>query len=755
MFELLALKNRNDYFKPQNQRIARGTYCYRWVGFDEETLIFLRKIHIETQLKGLYIKKPIPNPTESEVNYFYERTDNQFKMDKEYLLENGKAWFRTTNQESMELICDAIYEMLLKLQSMGTNSNILKNAYIKFMCWGRYQFESILGAIGQQVPPKILFEGELTKYELYMLFILARSGCDVVIVNFESDEAYLKIDPSSAFSKLVYGKKTGVPSHHFSKIDIAAIERASREAEEIKHLEGTVATNTWLKGDFFDALEKNNMERCFEGSPKINNLFVIYKGIDQKEAYRNRLYRLKTKLEKKKKLFVVDEKIPNPTMEEVGKIRKFSYQEKQDMIEQMSMEIDISVDRTVVMLAKRAFLAVMQEMNQMSLFQLHNHGIRLLCWLKRFGGPMFEHYQLENLPIFLYYGAASQGEAAFMTMLSLMPIDVIYICPDKSAQDTFISLNMAKKAIIYELADSMPVESFPNAEHKMKVATTAYEAERDLDKMLYSGTTGLYRNRQFRRSTPVTLKTTQDEIGILWKEHAKYRPSFSVEENRVTVPNLFVKICGVEERSEVEYFKKIKEMITVNTIVVTRIPFMPESCSSPMRQNIRQFIKNGKILPDKIKNAPNYTYDYLSDDTQAYIFEKIQELIDLNWIKCDMPNLSETILATLLNLGKKTIRLIQQFDFTAEIPKVLIVDVDEAMLSLEDGIYLSFLNLVGFDIAVFTPTGYRNIEKYIKEDAYEEFQVGRYLYNLMVPNLGGGGQDNGGFINKIFGLGRK
>ena len=57
------------------------------------------------------------------------------------------------------------------------------------------------------------------------------------------------------------------------------------------------------------------------------------------------------------------------------------------------------------------------------------------------------------------------------------------------------------------------------------------------------------------------------------------------------------------------------------------------------------------------------------------------------------------------------------------------------MCSLEDTIYTAFLNLVGFDIILYVPTGYRTIEKYLKEDIMEEHQAGEYLFDLTVPRL--------------------
>lgn len=755
MFNFLEIKDKNDYFKPQNQRAAKGVYCYHWIGFDDETLLFFRKIQSASQTYGTYFKKNFSNPTESEVNYFYEQTGHVFLMEKKAILQNVKQWIPLTNQEKIQLLADSIYEMLLLLQGKGMNVNILKNAFIKFMCWSRYLFDGILPYLGENTLPKILYEGEISKYEIYMLWILAKAGCDVIIVNFENEDAYLKIDSESVFSKAAYGKRRGIPPIHFSKIDLTAIEQAEKQKEEIKRVESSIITNSWMTGDALEEAEKTNTQRNYLAAPKICNLFVRYRGIDQKEEYENRLFRFRAKMEKKRPVLVLEQRIGNPTMDEVKKSKPFSYTAKQQMLEQMAMEIQVSADKTINTLVKRAFLTVMEGIETAGLPQLYNHGVRFLCWLRRYQEFLFSRFQIEQIPIVLYYGECSQGEAVFLTMLSYMPIDILCFCPDKTGADPFISIKTAKNAVLIEMPNSMKLSEFPKTEKKIKVATTAYEAERDLDQMLYHGT-GLYRNRQFTRSTPVTLKTTYDEIAILWKEESKYRPNFLVEENRVMVPNLFVKICGVEERTEGEYFKKIREMVTEETIVITRIPFIPDNAINPIRQEAAHFMKQGKIQPEKIKSHQKYAYDYLNEDTQAYILEKIQELIDLNWIKCNTTNLNEVILSTLLSLDKKTIRLIQQFDFTGEIPKVLIVDVDETMMSLADCIYLTFLNLIGFDIAVFTPTGYRNIEKYIKEDAYEEFQVGKYMFHLSLPSLNPiRSLENGGLFNKLFGKGRK
>ena len=118
---------------------------------------------------------------------------------------------------------------------------------------------------------------------------------------------------------------------------------------------------------------------------------------------------------------------------------------------------------------------------------------------------------------------------------------------------------------------------------------------------------------------------------------------------------------------------------------------------------------------------------------------------------CDeSADLPAVIVSVLSGIDVELVRLIQNFDFTREIPKVVSVDVDEKMFSLNNCIVLAFLNLVGFDIAIFTPTGYKNIEQHIRADCFDTLIAGEYEFNLTVPRL----QRSDSILGRLFGPGR-
>ena len=59
------------------------------------------------------------------------------------------------------------------------------------------------------------------------------------------------------------------------------------------------------------------------------------------------------------------------------------------------------------------------------------------------------------------------------------------------------------------------------------------------------------------------------------------------------------------------------------------------------------------------------------------------------------------MIAQILDLPKEILRLIQKFDFTKKNPKLIYINTGETMISLQDSILVTFLNLAGFDILFF------------------------------------------------------
>ncbi len=292
-------------------------------------------------------------------------------------------------------------------------------------------------------------------------------------------------------------------------------------------------------------------------------------------------------------------------------------------------------------------------------------------------------------------------------------------------------------AHLYEIhyGQSMKVSRFPKEGRDIRMGTAAYHAERELDEVMYQDS-GMYRNQQYDRALSLSLQTMYEEISILWNQEVKYRPNFAVTDAVVSIPVLFAKVSGVKDGQVNRYWSEIHTLVTPDTMVIRKAPHINPTDANPVKAHVTEFFKNGKLQKAKIKAHACYTYGFLREEMQDHILEKLQLLIDQRLIRGTFENGTEyTIISVVLNLEKEIVRLLQRFDFTKKNPKLIYIHTTETLISLEDSILTAFLNLAGFDVVFFVPTGYQSIEKHFNRIIMEEHQIGEYLYDLQVPSF--------------------
>ena len=207
-----------------------------------------------------------------------------------------------------------------------------------------------------------------------------------------------------------------------------------------------------------------------------------------------------------------------------------------------------------------------------------------------------------------------------------------------------------------------------------------------------------------------------------------------------------------EPRTIQEVFDDIKKILTENTLLIRNVPYISHEDANPIKAYAAEFYKNGRLQKNRIKSHPGYQYGYLREEIQDYLLEKLQALIEQKSIKGTFVNGTEyTIVSTALNMPKDILRWIQRFDFTKKNPKAVYISTTEELISLEDAILMAYLNLIGFDVVFFVPTGYQTVEKHYSGKLLEEYQIGEYIYDLRIPDFDKISLDfHQGWINKIF-----
>lgn len=738
MYEHKTLQNLDEYFIDLNARSSRGVYFYRVNNYNNTVEQFIRRYYEAARISGVVQEGKIPNPDENNLSYYEEIMGLDFRMDKNFLTGSLKKWLPRMDDMQRNHMADSICHTLEGMRAEGKNDNILKNAYIKFMCWLYYKFERILNRLGSDKLPKILYEGDVSNYELKLLTILSNAGCDVVLIQYHGDEGYLKLDPGSTLSA-AYQTESGKPFPE--EFCIKWLRSQIEEEVRIKRLYGVMpkvmnCTNAWIEGkDVFQDILKSPQARGTD-SALFYNCFCRVSGVEDKLTYVNELYQFQLQLKNnKRRAAIVENDLTQPSMDEIASIKRNNYSNTEQMLLDLSNNIEYTANVELKRLMVKNFIdVVMEESRQegMNLHKLTNMAVYLLCWIKRYQADLFCNWKMPDISCFIYMGGCkNRTQAMFIKFLSGLPVDVLLLKPDLNTECVL------KDSFLYEKSfeNSLPVDKFPREDADIHMGTAAYHAERELDTLMYQDS-GLFRERQYEKAVSVSLITMYEEIAILWDQELKYRPNFSIVDNIVNIPVIFARVSGVKDGLVPQYWKEIKKLITEDTLVIKKIPFISSTQENPIKAHAVEFYKNGKVQRAKIKNHPAYQYGFLREEIQDYILDKLQLLIEQKTIKGTMENGTEyTIVSTVLNLNKDIIRLIQKFDFTKKNPKIIYINTTESIMPLEDSIMTAFLNLIGFDIVFFIPTGYQNIEKYFNKKIMEEHQLGDYMYDLHVPVL--------------------
>ncbi|MDR0991530.1 MAG: YceG family protein [Ruminococcus sp.] len=471
---------------------------------------------------------------------------------------------------------------------------------------------------------------------------------------------------------------------------------------------------------------------------------------DAEAVFRNELFTLRDNLIKSPKFLIYMENILRaPTPDELSVFSGVSREDRVLTLDNLCALIKINGDTFREGLAKKALFEATEKTPDDGVYDL---GVKILVWLARCTKSSAYASAASEIPALIYWGNIAADDVTFLCFMNKIGIDVIYLSENKS------SLGLIKNGTggvmqVFELPESAAVTAYPDKLLKVKVATQSYIAERQLDTFLYGGDT-IFRDFQFSKMRALTLKTTYDEIDIMWHEPAKFRSGFSAADGRVNIPNIFAKISGIPNGDTDEYWNDVRYKLSPFSRYIINAPTYKRQADAYTLRIFAPYQSGEKILIDKLKRSPLNKYGYLSDELQNTIFEKFQEAADSGFLKLDFSELIPQILYVGLALDKEILRLLQKFDYTKDIPKIVIIDAIEDTFSKTECIQLVLYNLLGFDILIYTPTGYRNLETFISDTAFELYTFSEFKYNTSVPRFKIPDKiptkDEGGFFDRLF-----
>ena len=815
MLERSTLNSLGDYALPLSGRAVPGAAMARICAWSEPVGEGVWRFHEMARLWGVIIENRIPNPDEGQIGYMTQVLGTDFQPTAAFAEAALERWMPRMSPENRRAFAEALERQYAALTAAGKPVGVLKNLYIKLMCWLYYRFERLMPLLGRDDLPKLLYMGEaVTAHELTMLAMLRDMGVDVLLVLTGGDEAYRRVDAESKWSQLYAeagmgpfpegftlkafrkahqadpagaarrpeaaarpqnpaspagpsrrpdeaarpGGSPSAPAGPVSRPGEAAPGAAGRANAAAPPPRGTVdrvaapprpapvvaenyfkppawemCTNAWMtEADYAQLLTPPEARG---GDPKLlYNGYIRLRGVRDRLEYLNDLHRFYRQLTAAgRTVAAVDGPLPKPEPEALNAVRRRSrYASTEEMIVDLAANLPGEAPDPLLRLMQRAFaqavrLAAKAQPNPNRLLAA---AVVLLCHIRRAYGELFRGWKPGDVPAFILMGGCRDAdEALFVRWLARMPVDVLLPAPDLEKPCVLAD------AALLELAgeESLEADRFPRDDATLRLSTMAAHAEKDLDALLYADS-GLYRNRQFARGNAVTLRTTFDELFILWDQELRYRPGFSAGEGGVTMPVLYAKVSGVEGGRLPAYWQKVRQLAGKDALFVRQLPMALDG--ENYQPLALKYLKYDRINREGLKRDRRYPFALLREELQDHLFDKLQLMLDRRLIAGTFVNGTEyTVLATALGMGKALLRMLQAFDFTRKNPKVVCVDAREDGATLQDAILLTLLNLVGFDVALFVPTGYQTVERFLADNLPVEHQIGEYLYDLTPPAL--------------------
>lgn len=713
-------------------------------GMEQESLNILKGY--SASCNTIYFEKGIDKPTYDETNEMMGYISNVNNLDYNSVSNHVGLIFKGLDLSDKKLLTESIVQVFNECAYNQVTQSMIKNGYIRCLVTLSRRLSKV--TYNLQEDNRILYVGKPDKFDILTFTVLGLCGVDVVICDFTN----------TVTSDCLCSNRFVLIDGTYKNVDLSFLKFVNSGIKDVGF--HVVNVNEWAK-----LKENNSLNQSLNlvntgidtrlNNDKWNVFRLVYQGVSDRQGYSATLEQFMNN--------TVAMGRPNILIE--GSLPKADYNETQVYTEKYRNKtfVDIFSDYSVF---KNSGIPVQIDSvynNLMSTKVFRNESQKnsydtvLKIWLIRYLNMFYQDSELRQIPLVIIFGNLLDKDQDFIKLLGCLPLDILWFTPNYKVAYHADSQDSSYKCILVGDSDTQIVK-YPKNVGMAQSNTVAYQAERDLDKLLYSDGT-MFRVKQFKEINPIVLRTTYEEMFILWKEQAKFRPSFTTVGNLVTVPTIFMKIDGVNS----DYDNDVQRLLGPNTIYFTNYPinldlsYIDPSSGKNFREFTRQLVFKDTIDFERLRQSPYYKYGVYSEETQNLIFQKVQKLLAINWCAKQEKNLPYIILDVAFRLPPNVMQMIHNYDFTGNIPKLIIYNGGTNSCTLEDCIFIMLLKLIGFDIVVWAPTGYRVIEQYISPDNFNSLTIGQYDFNranlaIGVPRpLDNRGQKKQGFFSSLFG----
>ena len=660
----------------------------------------------------------ISSPTFEEANLITSLVPDMNKIDIKGIEIVLNKFFGDISPENRKKIAISIDFVLNEIKkSSKVNVTTLKNYFVKLIKAYDSTFLKVVSSL-DYTRVRLLYSGKLTKYASAILLSLYKVGIKIVLFSTQDYSV-----PSSIPILSFEG-----PLQDFTKLNTFY---SGVSAQIILPEKSRINRNNWA------VLNKPNLSDNLTVLYKSDRILpkefktvtVGYKGVfESKEIYQQLLSNFK--YAHNNNILIVNNKFSNPNYDEVFIASKVSIDNLQ--------EFTAFIGKYRALKEAHCENSLYQKFTNITAELSKSQKTIYFAWLLRICDKFFATDKLSAIPIICLFGTLDKKTITFIEILKELPVDILHFSPNYKDEISAIS------PYIVVGESSREIIAYPEQETKT-VETIAYNAEKQIQEILYKDSNDFFKYKQYRKYNHIRLKTTYDEANILWREPYKYRTGFEVNNGIVTAPTIFLKVMGTLEDKD-EYLRDIKNKLKDGTILIqkrnldvsdtfTNIQSSLTGTNYTSEQDVaapflKQLWFGGELDKERLLQSNYWQYGRFSEETRITIIAKMEEVLKSNFLKSVGVKNVGNILYAMLNIDMHIMNLVHQNDFTGDVPKIVVFSPNGEPLSLEECSQIMLLYALGFDIMVYSPTGYVTIENYIPRQYYDDVTIGKYNFEL-------------------------
>lgn len=336
---------------------------------------------------------------------------------------------------------------------------------------------------------------------------------------------------------------------------------------------------------------------------------------------------------------------------------------------------------------------------------------------------------MKSRHLIFYYGDLRLEHFYYLWFLNQLGWSVVHVSADSTYDNSISSIISKDYPSITTTCENNTRANveFPT-DKLVSRTTTAYSVSGMVDKSLFNNT-GLFKPYQLdgHEINHLSVRATFEEtLDVLFAE-ARIRQNFSYTDTKVYIPNVFMKINGVKTdldgyiNSITDIERKSGEKTGTHFSYTCPDGSIYEPIKFKHPPNLRELEQcmraDGRLEEDKLLGSSLFSqFSHIKLTAQKEFVRKLNILINapniFNWTWTNSKRIN--ILQKILSLKTPDIAdLLHKFDYYSYIPKFIFFNSGKLHedYALDLGIVASFMNLLGFDVLIFNPTGYADVEK--------------------------------------------